>query len=154
MKDVSRRPGVTTFLGTACRVGPVCQTGPLEPSWIGNLYHGTRAYRKRDSWERTGPEWARFAEARNVRAFGAFVVTPRWGLTIASMGALVGSLKWGPTVGNISRGPEARSIPGGSAPGMETTMLLRAEGPTHSNGETVWREFGAFTGMLSHIRYV
>jgi hypothetical protein len=71
MKDVSRRPGVTTFLGTACRVGPVCQTGPLESSSIGNLYHGTQAYRKRDSWERTGPEWARFAEARSVRAGGA-----------------------------------------------------------------------------------
>jgi hypothetical protein len=38
---------------------------------------------------------------------------------------------------------------------METTMLLRwAEGPTHPNGVTAWREFGAFIGMLSHIRYV
>ena len=41
----------------------------------------------------------------------------------------------------------------GSTPGMETTMLLRAEGPTHPNGETAWREFGTFIGTLSHIRY-
>jgi hypothetical protein len=64
-------------------------------------------------------------------------------------------LRWGLTFGTVSRGPEARSIPDwGNAPGMETTMLLRAEGPTHPNDETVWREFRAFIGMLSHIRGV
>jgi len=39
----------------------------------------------------------------------------------------------------------------GNAPGMEATVLFRAEGPTHPNGETVWKEFGAFIEMLPHI---
>jgi hypothetical protein len=48
-------------------------------------------------------------------------------------------------MGTMSRGPEARSIPAwGNAPGVKTTMLSRAEGPTHPNGETVWREFGTY----------
>jgi hypothetical protein len=34
---------------------------------------------------------------------------------------------------------------------MEATVLFRAEGPTHPNGETVWKEFGAFIEMLPHI---
>jgi hypothetical protein len=37
---------------------------------------------------------------------------------------------------------------------METTMLLRAEGPTHPNRETAWSKFRVFIGMLSHIRYL
>jgi hypothetical protein len=64
-------------------------------------------------------------------------------------------LRWGLTIGTISRGLEARSIAAwGNAPGMETTTLLRAEGPIHPNGETARREFGASIRMLSHIRYV
>jgi hypothetical protein len=81
-----------------------------------------------------------------------------WALPQADMvrafGAIVRSLRWGSTIGTISVGPEARSIPAwGNAPGMETAMLLRAEGPTHPNGETVWRDFSAFIGMMLHIRY-
>jgi hypothetical protein len=61
----------------------------------------------------------------------------------------------GLAIGIVFRGPEARSIPAwGNAPGMETTMLLRAEGPTHPNGETVWREFLASIELLPHMRYV
>jgi hypothetical protein len=33
-------------------------------------------------------------------------------------------------------------------------MRLRAEGPTHPNGETAWSEFGAFIEMLLHIHHV
>jgi len=93
-------------------------------------------------------------QADMVRAFGALVSTSRWEPTIAQIGASVRSLRWGLPIGTISRGPEARSIPAWrNAPGMETTMLLRwAEGPTHPNGETVWKEFDAFIGMMSHIR--
>ena len=32
-------------------------------------------------------------------------------------------------------------------------MPLRAEGLTHRDDEMVWREFGAFIRMLSHIPY-
>jgi hypothetical protein len=61
----------------------------------------------------------------------------------------------GLAIGIVFRGPEARSIPAwGNAPGMERTTLLRAEGPTHPNGETVQRDFSAFVGMMSCIRYV
>jgi hypothetical protein len=74
---------------------------------------------------------------------------------VRAFGALLLILRRGFTIGAISRGPEARSIPAwGNAPGMERTTFLRAEGPTHPNGETVWRDFSASIGMMSHIRYV
>jgi hypothetical protein len=64
-------------------------------------------------------------------------------------------LRWGSTIGTISRGQEARSIPAWrNAPGMETTMLLRAEGPTYPNRETAWSNLCAFIQMLSHVRYL
>jgi len=90
-----------------------------------------------------------------VRAFGAFVHTSRWELTIGCSGAFVSSMRWRLTFGTVARGPEARSISAWrNAPGMETTMLLRAEGPTHPNRETAWSKFRVFIGMLSHIRYL
>jgi hypothetical protein len=49
-------------------------------------------------------------------------------------------------------GPIHNSL--GQRPRLETIMLLRAEGPTHLNGETLWRESGAFIGVLFHIRHV
>ena len=42
----------------------------------------------------------------------------------------------------------------GQRPRLETIMLLRAEGPTHLNGETRGRESGAILGILFHIRHV
>ena len=71
---------------------------------------------------------------------------------VRAFGALVHSLRWGLATDTVSRGPEARFIPDWrNAPGMETTMLSRAEGLPHPSRETVWSKFRAIIRMLSHI---
>ena len=38
----------------------------------------------------------------------------------------------------------------GNAPGMETIMRLRAEGPIHTGGKAVWRGFCAIIDMFPY----